>query len=106
MQELLDALRGVRYWANCSGDNAGLFDPMDIDVHSHRPNGSAFPDELADDLPIDHHLGLRDGRFHPPVLRGDTINFRNIDGPQSLMTAWKKLAMTSPMLRRESEAYL
>ena len=40
------------------------------------------------------------------MLRGDTINFKNIDGPRSLMTAWKKLVSTSPSLRREAEGFL
>ena len=46
------------------------------------------------------------GRFQRPVLRGDTINFQNIDGPRSLMTAWKKLVSTSPTFRREANEFL
>ena len=79
---------------------------MDMDVHTQRNIGPSFTEGPMDALPIDHHLGMGDGRFQRPVLRGDTINFRNIDGPRSLMTAWKKLVTTSPTLRRESETYL
>ena len=49
---------------------------------------------------------LGEGRSRRLVLRGDTIQWRNIDEPRSLMTAWKKLISTSAFFRRESSDYL
>lgn len=41
-----------------------------------------------------------------PVLQQDKIVWQNIDGPRSLMTAWKKLISTSVVFRQESQQYL
>ena len=46
------------------------------------------------------------GRSRHPVLQGDAIVWRNIDGPRSLMTAWKKLVTTSAFFGRESSDFL
>ena len=83
LEELLTALRGVRYWANCSGDKTGLFDPMDLDVHAQEDPEEAFGFRRGEG----RGFRVGDGRAHRPVLSGDTINFKNVDGPRSLMTA-------------------
>ena len=41
-----------------------------------------------------------------PVLDRDSIRWQNIDGPQSLMIAWKKLIGTSSRFRQESIDFL
>ena len=41
-----------------------------------------------------------------PVLDRDSIKWRNIDGPRSLMIAWKKLVATSSRFRQESQDFL
>lgn len=46
------------------------------------------------------------GSFRRNVLQGDKILFKNIDGPRSLMTAWKKLITTSSQYRDESRQFL
>ena len=74
----------------------------------------AFADTTAEDFEFRQGNGRgfqrgecgSTGRFQRPVLRGDTINFQNIDGPRSLMTAWKKLVSTSPAFRREANDFL
>ena len=118
LTELMEAVRGVRYWQNCAQDKSIQFDPMELDSHAHRAHSSEDFDALVD-VPAED-LGFRQGdsrgfgrgdggsagRFQRPVLRGDTINFRNIDGPRSLMTAWKKLVSTSPSFRREASEFL
>jgi len=118
LTELMEAVRGVRYWQNCAQDKSIQFNPMELDSHAHRAHSSEDFDALVD-VPAED-LGFRQGdsrgfgrggggsagRFQRPVLRGDTINFRNIDGPRSLMTAWKKLVSTSPSFRREASEFL
>ena len=101
LEDLLNALCAVRYWAHCSQDKTVLFNPMEVDAHDQR---SCFPVEK--DFPQDEwalNYGFRqgEGRSHGPVLRGDTINFKTVDGPCSLMTAWKKLVSPLSSLHRE-----
>ena len=45
-------------------------------------------------------------RQHKLVLDRDSIKWQNIDGPQSLMIAWKKLIATSARFRQESKDFL
>lgn len=79
---------------------------MEVDSHERQASDPVLCDETDDVFPADFGFRQGDGRFQRPVLRGDTIQFKNIDGPRSLMTAWKKLVSTSASLRRESELYL
>ena len=51
-------------------------------------------------------LWFGEGRVRRPVLQGNSINFRNIDGPRSFMVAWKKLVNTSMTFRREARQHL
>ena len=48
------------------------------------------------------------GNLHQskPVLDRDSIKWHNIDGPRSLMVAWKKLVGTSSRFRQESQEFL
>ena len=83
-----------------------MFDPMDIDAHAQR---SCLPVETSipsDELVLDYGFRQGESRSRRPVLRGNTINFQNIDGPRSLMTAWKKLVATLSSLRREASDFL
>ena len=45
-------------------------------------------------------------RQHKPALDRDAIRWQTIDGPRSLMIAWKKLIATSARFRQESKDYL
>ena len=54
-------------------------DPMQIDARS------VGPEEGWEEAPEELEMG--EGRPQRPVLRGNSINFRNIDGPRSLMVA-------------------
>ena len=79
-------------------------DPMQID-HIGATSGEEFGLNLHEDGDQEDYL-LGEGRSRRPVLRGNAINFHNIDGPQSLMTAWKKLVSTSANFCRESNEHL
>ena len=86
-----------------TGWKDSLGDYMDLDkVACIASTGSKESDVMVD--PEDAFLG--EGRSRRPVLRGDTIQWRNIDGPRSLMTAWKKLIGTSTFFHWESSDYL
>ena len=106
LEDLLNALRTVRYWAHCARDKTVLFDPMEVGAHIEQPPQHLSRDSVVNDPLEDYVLRQGDGRYKRPVLRGDTIHFQNIDGPRSLMTAWKKLVSTSPSLRREAQDFL
>jgi hypothetical protein len=106
LDDLLSALRDVRYWAHCAQDKTVLFDPMEVDAHSQRDRDPLAPPVPPDDWAVDFGFRQGEGRSRRPVLQGDTINFKNIDGPRSLMTAWKKLVSTSPSLRREASDFI
>ena len=90
-----EAVCGVRYWSQCARDKTVPFDPMEVDVHERQARKPIHCDGNDDDFVVDYGFRQGDGRFQRPVLRGDTIQFKNIDGPRSLMTAWKKLVSTS-----------
>ena len=79
---------------------------MEVDAHECHAREPIRCNGNDDDFGIDFGFRQGDGRFQGPVLRGDTIQFKNIEGPRSLMTAWKKLVSTSVSLRRGSELYL
>lgn len=77
-----------------------LGDFMDLDscaVHGVSPSGDPEP-------PAAHAM---DQARHPrPVLDRDLIRWQNIDGPRSLMVAWKKLISTSSRFQQESREFL
>ena len=104
LQQLFDTLHMVRYWQHCATDTSYFHDPMEVDVHSDQiqcslRDGSSSRDYLKQQ---EEELEIGEGRMRRPVLNGNSINFRNIDGPRSLMTAWKKLVGTSVSLRHEA----
>ena len=86
------------------GWKKSLGDFMDIDqvVCATRTElaNPEVPVTLEDAMP------LGEGRTRRPVLRGDTIIWKNVDGPRSLMTAWKKLVSTSSLFQREARDFL
>lgn len=99
LEDLLNALHIVQYWAHCAHDKIVMFGPMEVDVHTEQPPQQLTHDLVANGAMEDYGLRQGDSRYRRPVLRGDTIRFQNIDGPHSFMTAWKKLVSTSPSLR-------
>ena len=92
-------LSHIRYWKSCLNVTNALADPMDIDCM--REKGETRR-ESAEELGEDCVVG--EGRLRRPVLRGNPINFHNIDGPRSLMVVWKKLVGTSGAYRREANS--
>ena len=78
-------------------------DYMDLDQAACIASTESKESDIEVDL---EEAFLGEGRSHHPVLRGDTIQWRNIDGPRSLMTAWKKFVGTSTFFRWESSDYL
>ena len=98
---MLKNMAHIRYWQSCTNEANSLADPMDIDCV--RRNEGENVDPWAE---LEEGCVVGEGRLRRPVLRGNAINFRNIDGPRSLMVAWKKLVGTSGSYRREAQQYL
>ena len=64
---------------------------MDLDSTTlHGAEVSSYPIE---EMSVN---AVGTSRQHKPVLDQDAIRWQNIDGPRSLMIAWKKLISTSP----------
>ena len=40
LDQMLDALRGVQYWAHCTGDKSVVFDPMDVNALARDRRGA------------------------------------------------------------------
>ena len=78
-----------------------FLDPMQIDTRNVSAEGEDWDDGEGQE-----GLDVREGRQQRPVLRGNSINFHNIDGLRSLMVAWKKLVNTSMNFRREAKQHL
>ena len=54
LNNLMDAVRGIRYWSHCAQDTTIQFDPMDLDHHIRRAppleDFGAFADTPAEDF--------------------------------------------------------
>ena len=90
-------------WLSVSptGWKDSLGDFMDLDTCALTAD--AAPITPSESLTVNAVANPRQAK---PVLDRDSIKWHNIDGPRSLMVAWKKLITTSSRFRQEAQDFL
>ena len=99
--DMLKNMAHLRYWQSYTNEANSLVDPMDVNHIQEEEGRKDDPWEK-----LEEGCAIGEGRLCRLILRGNSINFKNIDSPRSLMVAWKKLVGTSGPYQREAQQYL